>query len=192
MTVRIAWQPDGGGGLWVGDCGCDPRCDWLYASGETCPLAVAGPGPVEGAGLMRSLTTMRWRRRVCPITVLPSLRPGPEPRPVRRRRERMTSLTDLREVVDVVIGVDHPRPHPLRGRHRQRDRWCPRRDHCDHRGGDCCGVCRAGGVREQRSDDAGLWDQLAIEGTGGRGAGLTRHLPESPESPESPAVERGA
>src|SRR5215207_5966097 len=43
---------------------------------------------------------------MCLITVLPSLRPGPEPRPVRRRRERMTSLTDLREVVDVVIGVD--------------------------------------------------------------------------------------
>src|SRR6187401_1912525 len=43
---------------------------------------------------------------MCLITVLPSLRPGPEPRPVRRRRERMNSLTDLREVVDVVIGVD--------------------------------------------------------------------------------------
>src|SRR3954447_9752394 len=43
---------------------------------------------------------------MCLITVLPSLRPGPEPRPIRRRRERMTSLTDLREVVDVVIGVD--------------------------------------------------------------------------------------
>src|SRR4051794_18113653 len=43
---------------------------------------------------------------MCLITVLPSLRPGPEPRPVRRRRERMNSLTHLREVVDVVIGVD--------------------------------------------------------------------------------------
>ena len=43
---------------------------------------------------------------MCLITVLPSLRPGPEPRPVRRRRERMNSLSDLREVVDVVIGVD--------------------------------------------------------------------------------------
>src|SRR3954470_1879802 len=43
---------------------------------------------------------------MCLITVLPSLRPGPEPRPVRRRRERMNSLTDLREVIDVVIGVD--------------------------------------------------------------------------------------
>src|SRR5215204_3118171 len=43
---------------------------------------------------------------MCLITVLPSLRPGPEPRPVRRRRERMNSLTDLHEVVDVVIGVD--------------------------------------------------------------------------------------
>src|SRR6476469_5910240 len=38
--------------------------------------------------------------------------------PIRRRRERMTSLTDLREVVDVVIGVRHPRPHSLRGRAR--------------------------------------------------------------------------
>jgi hypothetical protein len=43
---------------------------------------------------------------MCLITVLPSLRPGPEPRPVRRRREGINSLTDLREVVDVVIGVD--------------------------------------------------------------------------------------
>src|SRR6478736_290175 len=43
---------------------------------------------------------------MCLITVLPSLRPGPEPRPVQRRRERMTSLTELREVVVVVIGVD--------------------------------------------------------------------------------------
>src|SRR3954470_16281757 len=43
---------------------------------------------------------------MCLITVLPSLRPGPEPRPVRRRRERMNSLTDLRDVVGVVIGVD--------------------------------------------------------------------------------------
>src|SRR4051812_37550331 len=32
--------------------------------------------------------------------------------PIRRRRERMTSLTDLREVVDVVIGVDtHDHTH---------------------------------------------------------------------------------
>src|SRR3954470_24249871 len=43
---------------------------------------------------------------MCLITVLPILRPGPEPRPVQRRRERITSLTDLRDVVDVVIGVD--------------------------------------------------------------------------------------
>ena len=28
----------------------------------------------------------------------------------------MDSLTDLREVVDVVIGVDTHDPHPLRGR----------------------------------------------------------------------------
>src|SRR4029078_11789855 len=36
---------------------------------------------------------------------LPSLRPGPEPRPVRRRRERMNSLTDVREGGGVGIGV---------------------------------------------------------------------------------------
>jgi hypothetical protein len=30
----------------------------------------------------------------------------------------------------------------------------------------------------------GRWDHLAIEGTGGHGAGLTRHLLESLESPE--------
>jgi hypothetical protein len=64
---------------------------------------------------MRTLTTRRWWRRVCLITVLPILRPGPEPRPVRGRRERMRSLTDLREVVDVVIGVDtHVHTTPLR------------------------------------------------------------------------------
>src|SRR4051794_36800610 len=52
---------------------------------------------------------------MCLITVLPILRPGPEPRPVRRRRERMNSLTDLREVVDVVIGVDtHVQMHQRR------------------------------------------------------------------------------
>ena len=43
----------------------------------------------------------------------------------------MTSLTDLREVVDVVIGVDtHVHTHSGSG-HRQRDRWCPRRDHAE-------------------------------------------------------------
>src|SRR6476620_1515604 len=62
--------------------------------------------------MIRSLTTRRERRRACLITVLPSLRPGPGPRPVRRRRERMNSLADLREVVDVVIGVDtHVQTH---------------------------------------------------------------------------------
>ena len=51
----------------------------------------------------------------------------------------MTGLTDLREVVDVVIGVDthvHSKGLRLRGGHRQRDRWCARRD---HRGGDAAG-----------------------------------------------------
>ena len=39
--------------------GVTPGSDWLYALGATCPLAVAGPGPVGGAGLIRSLTTRR-------------------------------------------------------------------------------------------------------------------------------------
>jgi len=43
-------QPDGGG-LWVGDRGCDPRNDWPLCLAATCPLVVAGPGPVGGAGL---------------------------------------------------------------------------------------------------------------------------------------------
>ena len=50
----------------------------------------------------------------------------------------------------------HPRPHPLRGRGRHRDRWCPRRD---HRRGDSRGLCRAGGVRQQPRDVAGLGDR---------------------------------
>ena len=65
----------------VGDsrrCDCEDRlrslmvmgCGWATAGvtlgvtgisclGATCPLAVAGPGPVGGAGLIRSLTTRR-------------------------------------------------------------------------------------------------------------------------------------
>ena len=50
----------------------------------------------------------------------------------------------------------HPRPHPLRGRARRRDRWSPRRD---HRRGDSPGLCRAGGVRQQPRDVAGLGDR---------------------------------
>src|SRR6186713_1804657 len=93
---------------------------------------------------------------MCLITVLPSLRPGPEPRPVRRRRERMNSLTDLREVVDVVIGVDtHVHTHSAAV--------------IDSATGGvlgeitvaatAAGLCRVGGVRQQLSDDAGLGDR---------------------------------
>src|SRR3954470_1303618 len=111
---------------------------------------------------------------MCLITVLPSLRPGPEPRPVRRRRERMTSLTDLREVVDVVIGVDtHVHTH-------------------------CAAVVDAGtgGVLAEITVEATaegyaelvefanndpMLRAWAIEGTGGHGAGLSRHVLESSE-----------
>src|SRR3954465_3655868 len=106
---------------------------------------------------------------MCLITVLPNLRPGPEPRPVRRRRERMNSLTDLREVVDVVVGVDtHVHTHSAAM--------------LDTATGGVLGeitvaatadgLCRAGRVRQQLSDAAGLGD----EGTGGHGDGLSRHL----------------
>ena len=68
----------------------------------------------------------------------------------------MTSLTDLREVVDVVIGVDtHVHTHSAAV--------------IDSAtggvlgeitvGGDRRGLCRAGGVRQQLSDDAGLGDR---------------------------------
>src|SRR3954469_25146544 len=106
---------------------------------------------------------------MCLITVLPSLRPGPEPRPVRRRRERMNSLTDLREVVDVVIGVDtHVHTHSA-----------------------AVIDAATGGVLDEITVDAtaeGYAELVefannhatlrawAIEGTGGHGAGLSRHL----------------
>src|SRR4051812_24849188 len=111
---------------------------------------------------------------MCLITVLPILRPGPEPRPVRRRRERMNSLTDLRDVVDVVIGVDtHVHTH-------------------------CAAVVDAatGGVLDEITVEAttqgyaelvefanthAMLRAWAIEGTGGHGAGLSRHLLEMSE-----------
>src|SRR6476659_9108774 len=111
---------------------------------------------------------------MCPITVLPSLRPVPEPRPVRRRRERMTSLTDLREVVDVVIGVDtHVHTHSA-----------------------AVVDAATGGVLDEITVEAttGGYAELvefannhamlrawAIEGTGGHGAGLSRYLLQSSE-----------
>src|SRR4029453_5749162 len=111
---------------------------------------------------------------MCLITVLPSLRPGPEPRPVRRRRERMTSLTDLREVVDVVIGVDtHVHTHSAAV--------------LDTATG---GVTQeipveatAEGYAElvEFANNHPMLRAWAIEGTGGHGAGLSRHLLESSE-----------
>ncbi len=50
----------------------------------------------------------------------------------------------------------HPRRHPLRGGGRCCDWWCPRRD---HRRGDSPGLRRAGGVRQQPRDAAGLGDR---------------------------------
>src|SRR3954466_793397 len=106
---------------------------------------------------------------MCLITVLPSLRPGPEPRPVRRRRRRMNSLTDLREVVDVVIGVDtHVHTHSA-----------------------AVVDTATGGVLDEITVEATtegyaelvefannhpMLRAWAIEGTGGHGAGLSRHL----------------
>src|SRR6187455_2501949 len=111
---------------------------------------------------------------MCLITVLPSLRPGPEPRPVRRRRERMNSLTDLREVVDVVIGVDtHVHTHSA-----------------------AVVDAATGGVLDEITVEATaegyaelvefannypMLRAWAIEGTGGHGAGLSRHLLEMSE-----------
>src|SRR5829696_3937130 len=111
---------------------------------------------------------------MCLITVLPSLRPGPEPRPVRRRRERMNSLTDLRDVVDVVIGVDtHVHTHSA-----------------------AVVDAATGGVLDEITVEATAHGYVelvefannhatlrawAIEGTGRHGAGLSRHLLESSE-----------
>ena len=90
----------------------------------------------------------------------------------------MTSLTDLREVVDVVIGVDtHVHTHSAAV--------------IDSATGGVLGeitvAATAAGYAElvEFANNypmiAGLWDQLAIEGTGGPGAGLTRHLLELSE-----------
>src|SRR4051794_7100078 len=111
---------------------------------------------------------------MCLITVLPSLRPGPEPRPVRRRRERMNSLTDLRAVVDVVIGVDtHVHTHSA-----------------------AVLETATGGVLDEITVEATaegyaelvdfannhpMLRAWAIEGTSGHGAGFSRHLLELSE-----------
>src|SRR5918911_483557 len=106
---------------------------------------------------------------MCLISVLPSLRPGPEPRSVRRRRERMTSLTDLREVVDVVIGVDthvHTRSAAV----------------VDTATGGVLGEITVEATVEGYAELVGfangypMLGAWAVEGTGGHGAGLSRHL----------------
>src|SRR6187431_984836 len=111
---------------------------------------------------------------MCLITVLPSLRPGPEPRPAGEGENAMNSLTDLREVVDVVIGVDtHVHTHSA-----------------------AVVDAATGGVLDEITVDAtaqGYAELVefannhpvlrawAIEGTGGHGAGLSRHLLEMSE-----------
>ena len=83
------------------------QADWLRAFDGTCPFVVAGPGPAGVTGLIRSLTT--GKRLACPITVLPISEPDRNHTSVLARRERMTMLA---EVVDVVIGVDtHKHTH---------------------------------------------------------------------------------
>src|SRR4051794_1223922 len=131
--------------------GCRPRPGWRsWPDQELDHLALTAPGvshhsPAE-----------------------PSSRTGTRV-PVRRRRERMSSLTDLREVVDVVIGVDtHVHTHSA-----------------------AVVDTATGGVRGEITVDAtavGYAELVefanshatlrawAIEGTGGHGAGLSRHL----------------
>src|SRR3954462_8706824 len=106
---------------------------------------------------------------MCLITVLPSLCPGPEPRPVRRRRERMNSLTDLREVVDVVIGVDtHVHTHSAALINSATGGVL----------GETTVAATAAGYAElvEFANNFPRMRAWAIEGTGGHGAGLTRHL----------------
>jgi len=79
----------------------------------------------------------------------------------------MTSVIDLREVVDVVIGVDtHVHTHS-EAVGRCRYWWRARRD---HRGGHGRGLRRAGGVRRRTRHAAGLGD---------RGDGRSWRRPES-------------
>jgi hypothetical protein len=88
-------------------------------------------------------------------------------------------------VVDVVIGVDtHVHTHSAAVIDSATGGGLGEITVPDHRRGERRGGCRAGGLRQPVSEDAGLSDQLAIEGTGGHGAGLSRHLLESMESPE--------
>ena len=86
----------------------------------------------------------------------------------------MTSLTDLRDVVDVVIGVDtHVHTHSAAAVDASHRRGARR----DHRRGHRRRLRPACGVR-RRARALRAW---AIEGTGGHGAGLTRHLERGEE-----------
>ena len=90
----------------------------------------------------------------------------------------MTSLTDLREVVDVVIGVDthvHTQSIPISAAI------------IDSATGGVLGeitvAATAAGYAElvEFANNYPMMRAWAIEGTGGHGAGLTRHLLESSE-----------
>jgi transposase len=103
----------------------------------------------------------------------------------------MTSLTDLREVVDVVIGVDtHVHTHAAAA--------------VDARTGGVLGEvsveATADGYAElvEFAEEHGVLRMWAVEGTGGHGAGLTRHLERGEEvvieldRPERAKRRRGA
>src|SRR4029077_15870388 len=86
----------------------------------------------------------------------------------------MTSLTDLREVVDVVIGVDtHVHTHSAAV--------------VDAATGGVLGEITVEATAEGYAEQVGFANKhatlraWAIEGTGGHGAGLSRHLLESSE-----------
>ena len=94
----------------------------------------------------------------------------------------MTSLTDLREVVDVVIGVDtHVHTHSAAV--------------IDSATGGVLGeitvAATAAGYAElvEFANSYPMMRAWAIEGTGGHGAGLSRHLLESSESSGALVVE---
>ena len=73
----------------------------------TCPFAISRRRPGRSDWPDQELD--RQLQLACPITVLPISEPDRNPRPVLARRERMTMLAEL---VDVVIGVDtHKHTH---------------------------------------------------------------------------------
>ena len=116
-----------------------------------------------------------FAHRSCLITVLPILRSGPETTSAPRQGENaVSSLTDLREVVDVVIGVDtHVHTHSAAI--------------LDARTGgvldEITVEATADGYAElvEFAEEYAALRAWAIEGTGGHGAGLTRHLERGQE-----------